>query len=57
VQVIAFAYLEALIKYFAYVRTLSFTDEPKYDLTKKILREELVRLNLQNKPLDWMDDK
>ena len=47
----------ALVKYFDYVRTLSFPEEPRYDIAKKIFREELVKLKEQNKPLDWMIKK
>lgn len=38
-------YSDALARYFVYVRSLLFAEEPKYDLVKKIFREELVRLN------------
>jgi hypothetical protein len=45
------------VKYFAYVRTLTFSEEPKYEHAKKIIREELVRLNMQDRLLDWMEEK
>jgi hypothetical protein len=35
---------------------LGFSEEPKYEQAKKIIREELVRLGLQDQPLDWMDE-
>lgn len=46
--------LVALVKYFEYVKSLSFPDEPNYELTKKIFREELIKMNEEQKPFDWL---
>lgn len=56
VQVNIHIILEAFVPYFTYVRSLLFSEEPKYDLVKKIFREALVKMDEQDKPLDWMTD-
>lgn len=35
---------------------MSFIEEPKYDLLKKMFREELIKMNEEERPLDWMHE-
>ena len=39
------------IKYFEYVKSLKFVDEPNYELLKKLFREELIKMKAENEPL------
>lgn len=47
----------ALVKYFDYVKSLEFEDEPNYELTRKILREELIKMEEEQRPFDWLVEK
>lgn len=48
-------YLDVFVSYFEYVRSLTFTDEPNYEKTKKMLQEALEKVEKgEPRPFDWM---
>ena len=36
------------IRYFEYVKSLKFIDEPNYELVKKLFREEIIKMKAKN---------
>lgn len=44
---------DVLVRYFDYVKSLGFEQEPNYDHMRKMLREVLVRRKQEGLGLDW----
>lgn len=54
-QVTSILFSEVLVRFFEYVRSLSFADEPNYFNMKNMFLEELKTMKCSRMDLDWLN--